>query len=195
MDRKRLKNASDAELVDLAHEGSAAYAELVRRHYQRCARRAYSILKEPADAEDAVQDSLLRALLKLDQLEDPERFAAWLDRIVVSCCLSRLRRKRPEPLGTEADERGEGQAESDVENPEAALITREREEAVRDAINALPERYRDPLRLFHYGGHSYKNIAQVLDLPLGTVQSLISRAREQLEELLKPYERTALCTA
>lgn len=193
MNRKILEEKTDAELAELSQNESipGAYAELIKRHYSRCFRRAHSILSEPADAEDAVQDALVRALLKLDQLQNHHSFGGWLDRIVVSCCVSKVRRKHPEMLDLDDYEAALEKPEDD-DNPEGKAVAQEREEAVFEAINELPDKYRDPIWLFHLRGQSYKDIAEVLDLPLGTVQSLISRAREKLEEMLKPYYRTAL---
>lgn len=193
MDRKNLEERTDAELVELSQDSSepGAYAELIKRHYNRCFRRAHAILSEPADAEDAVQDALVRGLLKLDQLQNPESFGGWLDRIVVSCCVSKVRRKHPELLDMDDYEAALDQLQED-DNPEGNAIAKEREEAVVDAINELPDKYRDPIRLFHLKGQSYKSIAEVLNLPIGTVQSLISRARDRLEVLLKPYYWTPI---
>ena len=137
------------------------------------------------------RDALVRALLKLDQLENPESFGGWLDRIVVSCCVSKVRRKHPELLNMDDYEVALDQLQDD-DNPEGSAIAKEREKAVVDAINELPEKYRDPVLLFHLKGESYKNIAQALDLPMGTVKSLISRARDKLELLLKPYYWTPI---
>ncbi len=184
MDTKKLDERTDFELVELSRNGSApgTYAELIKRHYNRCFRRAHAILSEPADAEDAVQDALVRALLKLDQLENPESFGGWLDRIVVSCCVSKVRRVHPELLDMADYEATLERLQDEHNDPESEAIAKEREEAVMAAINELPEKYRDPIRLFHLRGQSYKNIAEALNLPLGTVQSLISRARDKLEE-------------
>ena len=188
MDRKKLEEKTDAELVVLSREGSVAgaYEALVNRHARRSLRRASALLGEPADAEDAVQDALVRALLKLDQLKNPESFGNWLDRIVISSCVSQLRRKHPELLDPE-DYLAALDRLLDDESPEENAVAKERETALINAINELPEKYRDPVRLFHLKGHSYRNIAELLDLPIGTVQSIISRARDRLEVLLKPY--------
>ncbi len=194
MNRKKLEQSTDGELVDLAKQaaGQGAYAELVKRHHDRCLRRASSILSEPADAEDAVQEAFIRALLKLDQLEDPERFPGWLDRIVVSLAVSRRRQHQPGSVNRPAYEAALDRLEDEDGNPERQAIAEEREEAVAEAIGKLPEKYGDPLRRFHLNGQSYKHIAEALDLPLGTVQSLISRARDKLETLLKPYYWTPM---
>ncbi|MEM9622996.1 MAG: sigma-70 family RNA polymerase sigma factor [Pseudomonadota bacterium] len=194
MDTTTLKTKTDAELVKLSQQSQSdeAYAELIQRHYTRSLSRACAILPEPADAEDAVQDALLRALMKLDQLHNPAAFGAWLDRIVVSTCLNKLRRHQSGAVVWDAEDDMPEQMAHGADDPEANTLAQEREAAVADAINQLPPRYRDPVRLFHFGGQSYQHIAVVLGLPLGTVRSLISRAREKLEVLLKPYARAAL---
>lgn len=185
MDKNKLNEKIDAELVELSKSGSAheAYAELIKRHYDRCFRRAQSILSEPADAEDAVQDALVRALQKIHQLENAQSFGSWLDCIVVSCCISNVRRKHPELR----DNKAALDHLSDGDDPEEHAIAKEREEAVIEAINELPEKYRDAVRLFNLNGQSYQSIAKLLDLPMGTVKSLISRARDRLGVLLEPY--------
>ena len=189
MDKKMLKEKTTAELLELLPEDPTAdgYTELVKRHYAKCLGRAQSILRNRAEAEDAVQDALVRAYQKSGQLREPARFPGWLDRIVVSCCMSSLRRRNPEAIDTEEYETLLDQIETRDQSPDQLLIAREQQNAVRDAINELPDKYQDPIRLYHLGGHSYKSIARTLDLPLGTVQSLISRARAKLETVLRPY--------
>ena len=130
MNRKKLEQSTDGELVDLAKQaaGQGAYAELVKRHHDRCSRRASSILSEPADAEDAVQEAFIRALLKLDQLQDPERFPGWLDRIVVSLALSRRRQHQPGIVNRPAYEAALDRLEDEDGNPERQAIAEERED-------------------------------------------------------------------
>ena len=187
MDRKFFREQSDSSLVALVQcDGLAeAYDELVRRRYPQSLNRARSILGNQADAEDAVQDALIRGLVKLNQLRDPHKFAAWLDRIVVSTSLSRLRSRRPDLLDIDTLEASLVPANEIA--AEDVAVAEEASAAVNSAIDQLPSKYRDPVRLFHIHGHSHRSIAGILGLPIGTVQSLVNRARGKLSAFLAPH--------
>jgi len=192
MNKKNLTDFSDGQLVKLAqeHDASGVFAELARRHYDFCLGRARAILSEPSDAEDAVHDAWVKAFLHLNQLTNTDKFAGWLDRIVVSSCIDTLRRNQATNTRIESNEVDE--VYSGVVSLDEWAMRRESQAAVRDAVKMLPVKYQEPLRRHHFKGESYKRIAKIMNMPLGTVQSHINRARKRLEIILKPHTRTPL---
>jgi RNA polymerase sigma factor (sigma-70 family) len=176
-----------AELVTEARQGSAAARdELVRRHYRQAAALAAAMVNDPAEAEDLAQEAFVRAFSNLDLLMDPGRFAPWLRRIVVGVSIDWLRAFRPAMYRgwDEADESG---LPSRDLSPFDLVLRAEMVERVRAALDALPPRYRVPIRMYHLDGLSHARIAAALDLPIGTVRSLVSRARAKLMPLLAEY--------
>jgi RNA polymerase sigma-70 factor (ECF subfamily) len=137
------------------------------------------------DAEDVVQDSCLKALRAMDRvrLEDAR---PWLLAIVRNTALNFLQRDRPKaelPWGEKMTEPVDQAA-----GPEADLLQKERQKRLRAALERLPVEFREALVLREIEGLSYKEIAWVLKIPLGTVMSRLSRARFHLMEDLLPAE-------
>ena len=175
-----------AELVDEARRGSAeARDELVRRHYREIALVAVAITNDPTEAKDLSQEAFIRAFRNLDLLVDADRFAAWLRRIVVGVSIDWLRSFRPNLYrGWDGND---DVAVSTGPSPLDRVLHAEMAERVAAALNALPPRYRVPLRLYHLDGLSHAKIAASLDVPVGTVRSLVARARRKLAPLLAAY--------
>jgi len=175
------------ELVARAREGSSeARDELVRRHYREIAVLAAAIVNDATEAEDLAQEAFIRAFRNLDLLVDPNRFAAWLRRIVVGVSIDWLRAFRPALFRGWSD--GD---ESTVVTPEPSpfdlVLRAEMVARVRSALAALPPRYRAPIRMYHLDGLSHAKIASTLDIPVSTVRSLVARARHRLKPLLAQY--------
>lgn len=144
-------------------------------------KEAYSLarwlMRNEADAQDAVQESYLRAFRFFEGFHEGANPRAWLLRIVRNTCYSALgaphRRETPSEPELEA-------LEDPAPSPQAKLATKATVEAVREAIAALPVDYREVVILRELDGLSYKEISEVAGIPLGTVMSRLSRARDQL---------------
>lgn len=185
----------DAELVRLTRAGShEAYKELVTRYQGHVYGLAYSVLGDWAEAQDAAQEAFLRAYTNLDQLRDPDRFAAWLRRVAFGVTMDWLKSFRPKVF-----QQLDGRV--DLENleipdfqpaPPEAAERRELAEAVLAAVASLPPKYRLPLTMFHLDGLSYRKVADFLDIPLGTAKSLISRAQAKLKAALAPAAKETI---
>ena len=174
------------ELVDGARRGSAAARdELVRRHYREVALVAISIVNDPTEAEDLSQEAFIRAFRNLDLLVDSHRFAPWLRRIVVGVSIDWLRSFRPNLY--RGWDGSDDVAASTGPSPLDRVLHAEMAERVAAALDALPPRYRVPVRLYHLDGLSHAKIAASLDLPVATVRSLVARARRKLAPLLAAY--------
>jgi RNA polymerase sigma-70 factor (ECF subfamily) len=141
-------------------------------------RVALSWCNEPALADDLVQETTLTALDKLDQLKDDTRLEAWLYRILNNCWLGYLRKNRPTvDIDNMILDNGE-------QLPEQSLQQHQVSVRVRNAISRLPMGQRQVLTLVDLQELSYKEVSEALDIPIGTVMSRISRARQGLKEVL-----------
>jgi RNA polymerase sigma factor (sigma-70 family) len=187
----------DAELVALARSGdSGAFEELVGRHERVTRALAYSLVGDAAEAEDLSQEAFLRAFRNLDLLADAGKFAPWLRRVTFGVCIDWLRTFRPElyRLETPADELATLAARSDEPSPLEHVERLELTERVMRALVELPPRYRTPLTLYHIDGLSHEKVARALDVPVGTVRSLVARARQKLATLLQAYASETVVT-
>jgi RNA polymerase sigma factor (sigma-70 family) len=181
---------SDAQLVARAREGeSSAYEELVRRHQGATRALAYALVGDVTEAEDLSQEAFLRAFRNLDLLADPEKFAPWLRRVTFGVCIDWVRTFRPQlyRLETAADEVATLAAPSGEPSPLDHVERLELTERVMRALAELPPRYRTPLAMYHIDGLSHERVARALDVPVGTVRSLVARARRKLADALGTY--------
>jgi len=172
--------SSDAELVALTLVGDTrAFGTLVSRYQGSVHGLAYAIVADWTEAEDLVQSAFLRAYLQLAQLREPEKFAPWLRRVVTRTCLNWLEAHRPERRRAVVDV-----DELDLDSPEPPvdeLVAREEmARIVSSAVERLPARYRAPLAMFYLDGETYEGVAAVLGKSVGTIKSLVHRAREKL---------------
>jgi RNA polymerase sigma factor (sigma-70 family) len=181
-----------AELVHEARRGSAeARDELVRRHHREAAALAAAMVNDPTEAEDLSQEAFIRAFRNLDLLVDPSRFGAWLRRIVIGVSIDWLRSFRPDLYRgwSDADEMVTASRDR---SPLDHLLHSEMVQRVGAALEALPPRYRVPIRLYHLDGLSHVRIAAALGVPVATVRSLVARARRRLVPLLTEYAPEAM---
>ena len=154
--------------------------QLVRDYYDRLYRFAWRLSGGPDDAQDLVQQTFLVAQQKLEQLRDPDLSGAWLFSILRNTYLKSLRKQVsqsmldltavPEPFDWGEEQR---------------LID---SEEIQKALNELPEEFRTPVILFYLEQWSYREIADRLELPLGTVMSRLSRGRNYLRRNLQEVE-------
>lgn len=174
--------AAEARLIAEAASGNrGAFAQLVHRHRERVLRTAYGILGSAEEAEDVAQDVFIKVWNSLPTYRAQGSLASWLYRITVNTALDALRR-RGEEVPLEDWQR-------DVEEPpEEALLRRDLGERVRRALAALPPGARSVLILREYEQLSYKEIAEVLQVPIGTVMSRLHYARKILKERLAYVE-------
>ena len=136
-------------------------------------RLAYSWCHDGSLADDLVQETLLRALDRAGQLNDPQRLKSWLCAILANCLKDHFRRAKPhEPLDDEMAALGEG--------PEAASAGAQLAARVRAEVDRLPLGQRQVVTLVDLEGFSYAEVGQILEVPVGTVMSRLCRAREAL---------------
>jgi RNA polymerase sigma factor (sigma-70 family) len=181
---------TDGALVARAREGeSDAFAELVRRHDSGTRALAYALVGDWTEAQDLSQEAFLRAFRNLDLLADPEKFGPWLRRVTFGVCIDWVRTFRPQLYRLELPADADATLASPSTDP-SPLDRIEREELtsrVMRALAELPARYRTPLTMYHIDGLSHDKVARALDVPVGTVRSLVARARRKLAAVLGDY--------
>lgn len=169
------------DLVQAAHAGDAGSLGLLFERYRpRLLARAYRILGHGPEVEDAVHDTFLIALRRINSLEDPAALAGWLDAIVRNVALGYRRGARMQSLDvhTRAKERA-----ALLEDPEAGLDRVAMREWVWKALARLPESLRAAVLLRHFGNYSsYEEISAELAIPVGTVRSRLAEARRKLSD-------------
>jgi len=161
-------------------------------HLDDLYRVALRLTGKAAEAEDLTQDTCLRAFERLDQLRSPAAGRMWAFTILRSIFLRRIERQT-RAAGAEVIESPLLEAGAVLQDTYEALrpIQQTPLSEVREALDRLPLPYREPLVLAHVGGFSYKEIAEILAIPLGTVMSRLFRARRLLRgELREPARRT-----
>jgi RNA polymerase sigma-70 factor (ECF subfamily) len=176
----------DAQLIDEALAGqSVAFGRLVTKYQDRLYNALVHVIGSAEEAHDVVQDAFVQAFLKLDSFHRSAAFYTWLYRIAFNLAVSRFRKSRPTVSVDRARELCGQEIASRDPPPTERLERQERAEQVRAALSALDENHRAVLVLREIDGCCYESIAEILNLPLGTVRSRLHRARMELRELLK----------
>lgn len=154
---------------------------------------ALRMTRNPADAEDLLQETFLRGFRAYDRFEAGTNLRAWLFRILTNTFINSYRAKQRRPVETELGETedlylyrklGGLHADQVGKSAEDALLDLVTDERVTAAIRNLPERYRLPVVLSDIEGLSYKEIAEILEIPIGTVMSRLHRGRKALQQSL-----------
>lgn len=176
----------DAQLIQEALAGkSAAFGQLVQKHQDRLYNTLVHMVGSVEDARDVVQDAFVQAFLKLETFRQNSAFYTWLYRIAFNIAASRYRQRRP-TASVERLREATGEEPADVQpSPPECLEQEERCRQVQQAIAGLGDEYRAVLVLREIDGCCYETIAEILDLPVGTVRSRLHRARLQLRDELK----------
>jgi RNA polymerase sigma-70 factor (ECF subfamily) len=173
---------TELELIAQAQGGDRrAFGELVRCHREGVINVVYRMCGDANLAEDAAQEAFIRAWKHLPNYRPRSPFRNWVYRIATNAALDVLRRER------EAVDIDNLPMASPGAGPEAAVEAEERGARVRQAVLALPEASRTVLVLREYEGLSYKEIADTVGIPIGTVMSRLNYARNRLRESLAPY--------
>ena len=193
-----LANATDQDVVSWAREGhEAAYRELVRRYQRPVFSLVYRMVRDRELAEDLTQETFIKVLNAIDRYRPEFKFSSWIFKIANNAAIDHLRRKELDTLslegGPDATTPDRVQATSlqvgDVgESPLEELEARELGSAIEQAIARLRPEYRSCIIMRHVEGRPYDEIAEALDLPLGTVKTYIHRARAELRDYLEPLK-------
>ncbi len=193
-ERPDLVSLSDQEIVALAKEGrEAAYRELIRRYERPVFSLILRMVRDRQLAEDLAQETFIKALNAIATYKPEYKFSSWIFKIANNAAIDQLRRREVDtlsidgaPNATSADdiEATALQVGDKGETPLAELEARELGTHIERAIAQLRPEYRSCIMLRHVEGLAYEEIAQLLDLPLGTVKTYIHRARHELRDML-----------
>ena len=174
-------DGDDRALVERFLGGDAqAFEVLMDRHYDRITRLAWRIVGDRVAAAEIAQETFVRAYRALPRFRGAAAFGSWLYRIAVNLCFTHLRRRPGVHLPLDAVA-----LESADADPASRFEAQRRRATVRAAVDALPAHYRIVIVLSSVEGLAYDEIARVLDIPLGTVKSRISTAKQVLRETLR----------
>ena len=180
---------SDDELLAMFCEGDAdAFDALFDRHHAGVYHFARVMLNGGSDADDVLQDTFLAVARSARAYRPRGRFRPWLMRIARNLCLNRLQAERARRRVLAADGEFLPDAASDTPTAPDVLEWDEAQRAVYAAVRALPERQREALALYAFEGMAYKEISEALQAPMGTVKTLIHRARAALARALEQDE-------
>ncbi|HZO95479.1 MAG TPA: sigma-70 family RNA polymerase sigma factor [Candidatus Baltobacteraceae bacterium] len=169
----------DQALISAAAAGDgAAFGELVTRYERAVYHLAVRTLRDATEAEDAAQEAFIKAYRALGSFRPGAKFSTWIFTICYRCCCDRIA-KRKRLSRDELPDRADPSA-----GPELLAERNDEARRLRTAIDALPEKYRAVVTLYHLQGKQYDEIASVLNLPLGTVKTHLFRAKEQLRKAL-----------
>ena len=189
------KDLSDHALIEAVKGGDEeAFGQIIARYRNPITNYLYRFLNDYEEAIDLAQETFVRVYFAIDRYHTGYAFSTYIYRIATNLAISELRKRKRRSLFSltglfqgDSDEGAEFQPVDKKPLPDRDLIDEEREKVVAKAIAALPAKYRVPIILRDVEGRTYEEIAEILELGLGTTKSRISRARGLLREKLKNY--------
>jgi RNA polymerase sigma-70 factor (ECF subfamily) len=184
-------DTDDAALVERVRGGDvAAFEPLVEKYRQRVYRLAYNVLRNQEDAWDVAQEAFIKAYRAMPSFRGQSQFYTWLFRIVMNVAQDKLRQRGAagRAFGTErvTEEEWERTMPDPGEDPDAAAARAEQRARITRALETLPEHHRAIIMLSDLEGLSYREIADALNIPMGTVMSRLHHARKRLKAALGP---------
>jgi len=182
--------ASEESLVTSAKAGMhLAYAELCRRHSIKTLHVVQRITRNKEDAEDALQESLLKAFMHLNALDQKSKFSTWLTRIAINSELMILRKRRSHPESSSGDDMLSKLRDSNpASDPEQNIIERERDFTLGNAVRRLPPLLREPTEIRYLQEVSVSEVAARTRISLAATKTRLLRARKSLLRALSQHE-------
>jgi len=189
------KELTDQQVVVLARDGrETAFRELIGRYERPVFSLIYRLVRDRERAEDLSQDTFIKVLNALHRYDPSYKFSSWIFKIAHNTALDHLRKKEPDTLSLDGSPHAETASDieastvsvaSDARNPEDYAAHQELSGTLERAVAQLRPEYRTAIVLCHMEGRPYEEIAEIMDVPLGTVKTYIHRARLELRTLLE----------
>jgi RNA polymerase sigma-70 factor (ECF subfamily) len=189
-----LNDVTDHDLVARARKGSeAAYSELLDRYQRPVFSLVYRMVRDRERAEDIAQEAFVKAFNNIHRFDPTFKFSSWLFKIANNAAIDALRKKELQTVSLDGSRNASTPdeveatritAESRDANPEEAFEAKELGTELEEAIGALRVEYRTAVVLRHVEGRPYEEIAEIMNVPLGTVKTYIHRARSELRRSL-----------
>jgi RNA polymerase sigma-70 factor (ECF subfamily) len=174
---------TDYELIQKCLSGRQEYfEELVTRYKKLIFSVVYNMINDKEEVSDISQEVFIRIYRALDRYNPEYKFSTWAVRIATNLCLDIHRKKKVDSTPIEEIE----DFSNGIDTQETSYLQKERTERIRKAIQALPEKYRTPVILFHQNGLSYEEMMKVLGEPMTIIKNRLYRARMMLREALMP---------
>ena len=177
----------DGDIQALLQGGAPeqAFAQLLERYQGKVYRLCCALLRDPAQAEDAAQESLVRIWRALPSYDGRASLSTWIYTITRNRCFTAIERRQTRALVEEETDWDESAGQLEMQAQTAGAEPDDAPALLRRLVDALPERYRRVLTLFYYEDRSVSEVADMLAMPEGTVKTTLFRARAQLAEELK----------
>lgn len=188
---KKEQNEEDLLIIRNVLAGKTSDYDILQKKYRvLISSLIRKMIRDEDDIDDLVQESFIKAYKALNKFQEGFSFSSWLYRIASNNCIDFLRKKRFSTISidnpiTNDDDSGHIDIEDRNYEADLAMLGEERRRALYDAINELPDNYREIIQLRHEQELDYNDISERLSLPLGTVKAHLFRARKMLLTLLK----------
>jgi RNA polymerase sigma-70 factor (ECF subfamily) len=175
--------------VKLAEERQKAFEELALPFMDSFYSTALRMTRNETEAEDLVQDAYLRAYRFFDKFEKGTNFRAWLFKIIRNVYINKYRKASLSPQMMDVADAEASGSLSDTDTPERQIFDKLLDDDITKALDSLPDDFRLTLIMSDLEGFSYKEIAEILDCPIGTVMSRLHRGRKLLRRNLTDYAK------
>ena len=188
------RNLTDQQVIERARQGrESAFRELIGRYERPVFSLIYRLVRDRERAEDLSQDTFIKVLNAIDRYDPSYKFSSWIFKIAHNTALDHLRKREPDTLSLDGSPHARTAAETEAtslnpastdESPEQFAASKELGTEIERAIGTLRAEYRTAILLCHVEGRPYDEIAQIMDVPLGTVKTYIHRGRNELKKQL-----------
>lgn len=198
MVRSRIGGRLTRGIASEVMSDQATFADLAMPYMDALYSAAMRMTRNPPDAEDLVQETYLRAYRGFGGFKEGTNLKAWLYRILTNTYINIYRAKKRRPQESELDDRedfalyrriGGLEAAEAERTPESEVLDAMPDDLVKEALESLPDQFRMAVLLADVEGFSYKEIAEITDVPVGTVMSRLHRGRRQLQKRLYDFAR------